>query len=149
MTIPGPRETSNRAALGRRESGLCEIEKSKHKYRCLIRRKPLKSIRAEKRTNRSNGDGWATWQDFVEPKGSNKSSLCNSPLLGLSSQEIPVPLSPYTAMLETSLYRSLCLLLSSLVLGTGGKPEKSISNGLRNACRAVSIKARYWADMSC
>lgn len=46
-------------------------------------------------------------------------------------------------MLEAPLYKAL---LGTLVLEAGGKSEESIGDGLRNACRAVSIKVRYWAD---
>jgi len=109
----------------------------------LIRRKHPQSIRADKRANGNNGDGWAMRQDFVEPNSSNESSLCNFPLLGLSSQEIPVPSFPYRAVLETPLYGAPCF-----VLGTGKKREKSTGSGLRNTCRAGSVKMRNWADKS-
>lgn len=50
----------SRAALGRHELQPHGREKHKHEGGCLVRRKHLKGSRAEERTNRSDGNGWAS-----------------------------------------------------------------------------------------
>lgn len=76
--------------------------------------------------------------------GSNKSSLCSSPVLRLSSQEIPVPYSPYTAIVRDPSIHS-----TMIVPGYRRETREKYQQWTEELLQGSAHKTEILSDKSC